>query len=136
MQQRQQAVALEQPGGEIMVGTPVIAAPAYPEQRAPPLVLFGRTAATGGATFYYSQPQGFQPSPFAQAVATATPVGQGAVGVPIATGVPIAQGVRIGHAVPAAREPRDEVTASFTNGDLRSTDVRYAGDAWSVSHAK
>lgn len=145
------AAAVYNPGGEIVVGTPVIAKPAYPKQSAPPSVLFAQPVAPAaqggaGATYFYAQPQGFQPSPFAAAVATAVPV---ASGVPVAQGplasaMPIAQGtlasaVPIAQGTPAAAgpaQPRGEVTASFTNGDLRSTgQARYGGDPSAVSHA-
>lgn len=95
------------PGGEVVLGSPVIAQPAYADQKVPPHVLFGQPAAAG-SPFFYSQPQGFAASPHAQAMP--------------ATG--------------ATQVAAIEVTADFTNGDLRNTATpRYAGDARAVTHA-
>ncbi|KAJ1628916.1 hypothetical protein T492DRAFT_1014778 [Pavlovales sp. CCMP2436] len=112
-----QTPVVYQPGGEIQLGTPVVALPAYPKQTAPPPLLFGApTSGSVSTPYYHAQPQGFAPSPYAAAVATAAPV---------AVGVSVAQA-----------PPRAEVTARFTEGDLTNTgEVLYAGNHLEVAHA-
>lgn len=113
-----QTPVVTQPGGEIVLGTAVVAQPAYPEQKAPPQALFAHSVPAGSVqpAYYYAAPQGFQASPYAAAVATA---------IPVAQGVPVQQ-------------PRVEVTASFTNGDRVSTgahQAQYSGNLLDVTHA-
>jgi hypothetical protein len=128
---------IEQPGGEVMLGKPVIAQPAYPEQQAPPAVLFGRTPITNSA-YYYSHPEGFQPSPLT--LATAMPIGAAPrPGVPMAYAAPAPQsmgGPTLHRHLSGDRDVPYEVVANFTNADLTNTaHARYAGDGRAVTHA-
>jgi hypothetical protein len=92
-----------------LLGTPVIAKPAYPKQQAPPPVLFALAAAQP-SPYYYAQTQGFRPGENETALAA-----------PVAVGTPIAE---------------IEVTADFANRDLISTAQGvYNGDGARVTHA-
>jgi len=145
-----------QPGGEMALGQPVIAKPAYPDQRAPPPVLFGASPVTANAPYVYAQPQGFRPSQHAAALATATPIGHttGDDQPPTAQGTPVAQATPVAYALPFGtgggdssrtsglesphgfRMPQVEMTADFTNGDLTSTgEADPVGDPRDITHA-
>lgn len=102
-----------QPGGEVVIATPVVPAPAYPQQRAPPTPLLTARGASQ-SQFYYADPHGFRPNPHAQAIAVGTPVTQAQ-----ASSAPVAAATLVSSATPQAVpvQAMAEVTADYSSGN-------------------